>query len=129
MDETSFSINVACGALIAAVVCVFRLNPNRRSFEMPTYVSFLKMTAEGNKEIKKSRERFELGKKAVEAAGGKVLSAYYIVSRAEYMIITEFPNETARIKSVINTLQRGNVGYEVYSMLPVEDYLKLTDEA
>ena len=96
---------------------------------MPTYVSFLKMTAEGNKEIKKSRERFELGKKAVEAAGGKILSAYYIVSRGEYMIITEFPNETARIKSVINTLQRGNVHYEVFSMLPVEDYLKLTDEA
>ncbi len=95
---------------------------------MPTYVSFLKMTAEGNKEIKKSRERFEIGKKSVEAAGGKVLSAYYIVSRGEYMIITEFPNETARIKSVINTLQRGNVNYEVFSMLPVEDYLKLTDE-
>ena len=96
---------------------------------MPTYVSFLKMTAEGNKEIKKSRERFERGKKAVEAAGGKVLSAYFIVSRGEYVIITEFPNETARVKSLINTLQRGNVQYEVYSVLQVEDYLKLTDEA
>jgi uncharacterized protein with GYD domain len=96
---------------------------------MPTYVSFLKVTAEGNKEIKKSRERFEGGKKAVEKAGGKVITAYYIVSRGEYLIISEFPDESARVRSTISTLQRGNVQYETLSVLPIEEYLKLTDEA
>ena len=96
---------------------------------MPTYVSFLKLTAEANKEIKKSRDRFERGKKSVEAAGGKVISAYYIVSRGEYLIISEFPDEKARVKSTIATLQRGNVQYETLSVLPIEEYLKLTDEA
>ncbi|MFZ2444953.1 MAG: GYD domain-containing protein [Syntrophobacteraceae bacterium] len=96
---------------------------------MPIYVSFLKLTAEGNKEIKKSRERFEAGKKAVEAVGGKVLNAWYIVPRAEYLIITEFPDEESRVRSAISTLQRGNVEYEVLSALPIEEYLKLTDQA
>ncbi len=95
---------------------------------MPTYVSFLKFTAEGNKEIGKSRKRFELGKKAVEEAGGKVISAYYVASRSEYMIITEFPNEAARVKTTIKTLQRGNVNYETCHVLPIEEYLKLTEE-
>lgn len=96
---------------------------------MPTYVSFLKLTAEGNREIKKSRERFELGRQAVEKAGGKVVAAYYIVSRGEYMIITEFPDQKSRIKSTISTLRRGNVHYEVHSVLPIEEYLALADEA
>ncbi len=94
---------------------------------MPTYVSFLKPNAEAYKEINKSRERFEAGRKAVEAVGGKVLSAYYIVSRGEYLIITEFPDEQARVKSVIDTLRHGHVQYEVLSVLPIEDYLKLTE--
>ncbi len=96
---------------------------------MPTYVCFLKHTPEGNREIRKSRERFEAGKKAVEQAGGKVIAAYYIVSRGEYMIVTEFPDEKARIKTTIRTLEHGTVEYEVFSALPIEEYLKLTEEA
>ncbi len=96
---------------------------------MPTYVSFLKLTAEGNKDIKRSRDRFELGKKAVEDAGGKVITAYYIVSRGEYLIISEFPDEKARVKTTISTLQRGTVEYQTLSVLPIEEYFKLTDQA
>jgi len=96
---------------------------------MPTYVSFLKLTAEGNKDIKKSRDRFERGKEAVENAGGKVITAYYIISRGEYLIISEFPDEQARVKTTIATLRHGNVKYETLTVLPIEDYLKLTDGA
>lgn len=92
---------------------------------MPVYASFLKLTAEGNKEIKQSRDRFEQGRKNVEQFGGKVISAYYIVSRGEYLIITEFPDEEARVKSMINTLQHGTVFYEVYKVLPVDEFFKL----
>jgi uncharacterized protein with GYD domain len=94
---------------------------------MPVYVSFLKSTAEGNREIKKSRERFEMGKKNVEGHGGKIISAYYIVSRSEYLIIAEFPDEVARVKSMINTLEHGMVLYEVYKALPVDEFLTIVE--
>jgi uncharacterized protein with GYD domain len=96
---------------------------------MALYVSFLRMTPEGNKEIKKSRERFTLGSKAVDSVGGKILSAYYIVARGEYMILSEFPDEKARVKSMVQTVQRGTVTYEVFRVLPVEEYFKLVEEA
>ncbi len=95
---------------------------------MPVYASFLKLTAEGNKEIGKSRERFEQGKKNVEQAGGKVISAYYIVSRGEYLIITEFPDEDSRVRSMVNTLQHGTVSYEVYKALPVDEFFSLVEK-
>ncbi len=96
---------------------------------MPVYVSFLKVTAEGNRDIRNSRERFEAGKKSVEQAGGKILSAYYVVSRGEYLILTEFPDEDARVVSMVNTLQRGTVSYEVYKVLPADQFFKLVDMA
>ena len=96
---------------------------------MAVYVSFLKKTPEGNKEIKKSRERYAMGKKSVEAVGGKILAEYYIVARGEYMVISEFADEKARVKSMINTVQRGSVNYEVYRVLPVEEFFQLVDEA
>ena len=43
---------------------------------MAVYVSFLKKTPEGNKDIKNSRERFSMGRKSVEKAGGKILAEY-----------------------------------------------------
>ncbi|SPF34679.1 hypothetical protein SBDP1_1280002 [Syntrophobacter sp. SbD1] len=95
---------------------------------MPIYASFLKTTAEGNKDIRKSRERFEHGKKNVEQAGGKILSAYYIVSRGEYLIVAEFPNEDSRVKSMVNTLQHGTVSYEVYKALPVDEFFNLVEK-
>jgi uncharacterized protein with GYD domain len=96
---------------------------------MAIYVSFLKMTAEGNREIKKSRERFEQGKKDVEQLGGKILDAYYIISQGQYLIVSEFPDHDARVKSMVNTLQRGTVTYEVFRTLPVEEYFKLVESA
>lgn len=94
---------------------------------MPVYASFLKVTADGNRDIRKSRERFEYGKKNVEQHGGKILSAYYVVSRGEYLIVAEFPDEEARVKSMINTVQRGTVEYEVYKALPVEQFFQLVE--
>ena len=95
---------------------------------MPIYVSFLKATAEGNKDIAHSRIRFEQGRKNVEKAGGKVLSAHYIVSRGEYLILTEFPDEESRVKTMIDTLQHGTVNYEVFKALPVEDFFKIVEK-
>ncbi len=96
---------------------------------MPIYISILKMTPEGNKDIKGSRARFDAGMKAVEHAGGKILSAHYVVAKGEYIIITDFPSEEARVKSMINAVQRGTVSYEVYKAIPVEDFFKLVEEA
>ena len=96
---------------------------------MAIYASFLKMTAEGNKEIKKSRQRFKHGKQGVEKLGGKILDAFYIVSKGEYLIISEFPDHDARVKSMVHTLQEGNVNYQVVRVLPIEEYFKLAEEA
>ncbi len=96
---------------------------------MPTYVCFLKKTPEGNKAIKKARERYELGRETVARVGGKILAEYYIVARGEYLIITEFPDEQARVKSMINTVQRGTITYEVFKALPIEEFLTLVDQA
>jgi uncharacterized protein with GYD domain len=96
---------------------------------MPVFVSVLKSTPEGNKDIKKARERFAAGKKSVESVGGKILDAYYVSARGEYLIISEFPNEEARVKTMVNTLAHGTVTYEVYKALPVEEYFKLVEQA
>lgn len=95
---------------------------------MPVFVSFLKLTAEGNRDIMKSRERFEQGRKNVERHGGRILSAYYVVARGEYLIVAEFPDEKARVKSMVNTLQHGTVAYEVYKALPAEEFFGLLEE-
>lgn len=95
---------------------------------MSIYASFLRLTAEGNKDIRKSRDRFEQGRKNVEQFGGRIISAYYIVSRGEYLIIAEFPDEQTRVKSMVNTLEHGTVSYEVYKALPVDEFFNIIEK-
>jgi uncharacterized protein with GYD domain len=57
------------------------------------------------------------------------LDAFYIVSKGEYLIISEFPDHDARVKSMVHTLQEGNVNYEVFRVLPIEEYFKLAETA
>ncbi len=96
---------------------------------MPVYVSFLKPTPEGNKDMKHSRERFKMGKQNVEKHGGKILSAYYIVSKGEYLILAEFHDDAERIKSIARTLERGNVTYEVFQAIPVDEFFNIVESA
>ncbi len=96
---------------------------------MPVYASFLKPTPEGNKDMKHSRERFETGKKNVEKHGGKILSAYYIVSKGEYLILAEFHDDAERVKSIARTLEHGTVTYEVYQAIPVDDFFNIIEGA
>ena len=51
------------------------------------------------------------------------------MSKGEYLIISEFPDHDARVKSMVHTLQEGNVNYEAFRVIPIEEYFKLAEEA
>jgi len=62
---------------------------------MPSYVVLVNWTAEGIKAVKKSPERREAFRKAVEEAGGKVLLFLHTMGTCVAVTVVDLPSDEA----------------------------------
>ena len=75
---------------------------------MPTYITLYRFTAKGIENIKESPARFEAGRAAVEAAGGKILGFYLTMGQYDLVAISEGPDDKT---AATITLAIGSQGY------------------
>ncbi|MFY9557867.1 MAG: GYD domain-containing protein [Blastocatellia bacterium] len=92
---------------------------------MPIYVTLLKNTARGAREIK------DFGKAVEEAAGwiardgGKIIGAYALQGHYDFVWITEYPDGTGIGKSLLSAAARGIVVTETLEALPIDKFVSL----
>ena len=76
---------------------------------MATYVSLMKLTDQGIKDIKDAPQRIKDGIKGVEAMGGKVTSFYLTMGDYDYVSIAEFPNDEIGMTYLMMLGSLGNI--------------------
>ena len=76
---------------------------------MATYVSLMKLTDQGMRNIKDAGKRIEVAKHAIASAGGKWLGFYMVTGEYDYVCITEFPNDEAGVAFMLALGAAGNV--------------------
>jgi uncharacterized protein with GYD domain len=76
---------------------------------MPSYVVLVNWTAEGIKAVKKSPERAEAFRKAVEQAGGRVLSFLHTMGAYDLVISLELPSDDVANQLALRTGMQGFV--------------------
>ena len=60
---------------------------------MNTYITLMKLTDQGVKDLKESPKRIEDGIKALEKMGGKLIGFYATLGEFDYIGIGEAPND------------------------------------
>ena len=96
---------------------------------MPVYVSLIKMTAEGAKDIKTSGEAIQEASGWIGRNGGKVLAAYALQGKYDFLWITEFAEEAGAWKSLVSTAMQGRVSTETSAAIPIERFLEHVAQA
>jgi len=76
---------------------------------MPTYISLMKLTDQGIKDIKNAPQRIEEAVKALEAIGGKLIGLYTVMGEYDYVGIAEAPNDEAAMTFMLGLGSAGNV--------------------
>ncbi len=76
---------------------------------MPTYISLLKLTEQGIKNIKVAPARVEQAIKAMDAGGGKYVGFYAVMGDYDYVIIGEAPSDEAMMSYLLVLGSLGNV--------------------
>ena len=89
---------------------------------MATYISLINWTEEGIKNVKKSPERFDAFKKALQAAGGKVVGFYLTMGRYDMVLIMEGPSDEAAAALALSTASRGSIRTETMKAFTEDQY-------
>jgi uncharacterized protein with GYD domain len=89
---------------------------------MPTYITLMKWTDQGIKNVKESAQRLEAGRKGIEAAGGKLTGFYLTMGRYDMVAIAEFPSDEAGTGFLLSLGSGGNVRTETMRAYPEDQY-------
>ena len=89
---------------------------------METYIILGSYTQQGMAKIKEGPARIEAARKAMEAAGGKMVAWYLTMGRYDFVVIAEAPNVKAAVGVLLATGSQGNVGTETMHALTEADF-------
>jgi len=76
---------------------------------MPTYITLMKFTEQGAKDLKGAPRRIDSAMKAWELTGGKVIAAYFVMGEYDFVAITESPGDEAAVTASLAVCAREHV--------------------
>ena len=92
---------------------------------MQTYVTLWKYTKDGLMDIKKTPKNFELAKKIIKNAGGKLLSSYGLVGEYDVLTIMEMPDEKSAASTILKICSTGRITSQTMTALSIDDFLAI----
>jgi uncharacterized protein with GYD domain len=93
---------------------------------MPRYVSLLRFTEKGAREIKNSAQRALDFKKAAEGAGAKVEAQYWMFGPYDGLLILNADNADAALRCLTELAAAGNVRTETMRAFDANEFGQLT---
>jgi len=92
---------------------------------MPIYITLMKYTDQGRKDIASLPDRAEAVGKRVEQAGGKVLGNYVTMGRFDQISVTEAPDDETAARLLLIIAGRDNVVTETLRGFTMEEVREL----
>jgi uncharacterized protein with GYD domain len=76
---------------------------------MPTYISLMKFSDQGIRDVKKAPQRLQEAVKGLEAMGGKLTALYVTMGEYDYVAIAEAPSDEVAMTFLLGLGSVGNV--------------------
>ena len=92
---------------------------------MPTYVVLNNWTDQGIQSVKESPRRLDVTRKAIEAAGGKMLGFYLTMGKYDSVLIVEAPSDEVAATLALSAGRGGNIRTETLKAFPEAEYRRI----
>ena len=89
---------------------------------MPTYISLMKFTDQGIKDLKEAPKRAEQLIKGLEALGGKLIALYLTMGEYDYIGIAEAPSDEIALTFLMSMGAAGNVKTTTMKAFTLEEF-------
>ena len=95
---------------------------------MPTYITLMKFTEQGAKDLKGAPRRMDSAIKAWELLGGKLLAAYFVMGEYDYVAITESPSDEIAISASLAVCTHEHVKTTTLRAFSLAEFGKLVEK-
>jgi uncharacterized protein with GYD domain len=92
---------------------------------MATYVSLVRYTDQGIRNVKESPTRLDAAKKLFQAAGGEIKQFYLAMGRYDILIVAEAPDDEAVARITLSLGALGNVRTETLRVFTEGEFRKI----
>jgi len=92
---------------------------------MPSYVTLVKWTDQGIKNVKDSPKRLEAFETAVKAAGATLKDFYLVMGEYDLVVVTEAPNDETVTKLALTAAMQGHVRTTTLRAYNRQEYQKI----
>ncbi len=92
---------------------------------MATYISLVRYTDQGVRNIKQSPERLDAAKKAFQAAGGELKQFFLVMGKYDILLVAEAPNDEAVAKVALTLGSLGNVRTDTFRAFSEAEFRKI----
>jgi uncharacterized protein with GYD domain len=92
---------------------------------MPTYISLIRYTDQGTRNIKESPKRLDAAKKTFKAMGGELKEWYLALGRYDAVVISEGPDDETAVKLALTIGAQGSIRTETLRVFTEDEYRKL----
>jgi uncharacterized protein with GYD domain len=95
---------------------------------MPTYISLMKFTDQGIRDIKDAPKQVEEAIKTLESMGGKLIGFYTALGEYDYVLIADVPADGLALAFVLGLGSRGNVRTTTLRAFPQEEFMEIVKD-
>ncbi|BDG05100.1 GYD domain-containing protein [Anaeromyxobacter oryzae] len=92
---------------------------------MATYVSLIRYTDQGIRNVKESPARLDAAKKAFQGAGGELKQFFLAMGEYDIVMISEAPNDETVATIALSLGSLGNVRTETMRVFTESEYRKI----
>lgn len=92
---------------------------------MPTYVSLIRWTDQGRKEVGSLPDRVEAVGKRIEQAGGKLIGNWVTMGQYDQVAVTQAPDDDTATRLALVVAGRGNAVTETLRAFDMDEVRKL----
>ncbi|MCJ7553403.1 MAG: GYD domain-containing protein [Ignavibacteriaceae bacterium] len=89
---------------------------------MATYITLLRYTQQGMKNIKQGPDRLNDAKKAYKAAGAEIKDFYLTMGQYDAVVVSEAPDDQTTAKIALSIGALGNVQTETFRAFSESEY-------
>ena len=92
---------------------------------MPTFITLLRYTQQGMKNIKDGPARLDKAKQAFKAMGAEIKGFYLTMGRFDAAVVIEAPDDETIAKATLAIGSQGNISTETLRAFPENEYRKI----
>ena len=92
---------------------------------MPTYVTLLKWTDQGIRNIKDSPQRLDAARQTMREAGGNLRDFYMVMGEYDLVVVGEAPDDETYARVMLSIASRGSVSTTTLKAFSEEEYRRI----